>query len=222
MAEAIVARGEKYAMAALPANPTCAPQRSRPPASSGVRTPRRAARLHAGSGRVCEGCGAPARVRILRGYRDGRPVRHAFCLSCAEQLGEQLAPTAYSGGRPTGRVRLSSGAVLIFGGLLVVLVGLCADYFGVGGHPGMGWLQQAGLATGLLLVGIGALLRVDVLNVAGALCVGLAALADVLGSGPSPGIGWRQQLAIGAGLALVMLGLVLRHRRRTRGATVAV
>ena len=202
-------------------------QHGRAPAGPRMRSPRDA-RVSGTTGAArqvvpaaCEACGEPARVRILRGYREGRPVRHAFCLSCAERLGEQLEPTAYSGGLARGRVRLSAGAILMFGGFLVALVGLSSDYFGVGGHPGIGWAQQAGLAGGLLLVGIGALLRVDVLNVAGTLCVGLAALADVLGSGPSPGIGWRQQLVIGAGLVLVILGLALRHRRRTQPTTVA-
>ncbi len=209
-------------MAATPADQACAPDRVRPRSARPARVVRRGSEPRPGPVPVCEACGEPARVRILRGYREGKPVRHAFCLTCAERLGEQLEPTAYSGALTGRRVRLSSGAVLVFGGFLVVLVGLCADYFGVGGHPGIGWVQQTGLATGLLLVGIGALLRVDLLSVAGTLCVGLAALADILGSGSSPGIGWRQQLAIAAGLALVGLGLVLRHRRRTqRSAVVA-
>lgn len=175
-------------------------------------------KTHASHRCVCECCGEPARVRILRGYRGGRPVRHAFCLACAERVADSLAPTAYSGGLDARRVRLSTGAVLVFGGMLVAMLGAAADLLGVGSHAGFGWAQQSGLVLGLVFVAIGALLRIDIVGVVGTLCVGLAALADFLGSSPSPGIGWRQQLAIGAGLLLIVAGVLMRRRSRATAA----
>ncbi len=173
---------------------------------------------HATNPCVCECCGEPARVRILRGYQGGKPVRHAFCLACAERWADALAPTAYSGGLDARRVRLSTGAILVFGGILVAILGAAADLLGVGSHAGFGWAQQSGLVLGLVFVAIGALLRIDIVGVVGTLCVGLAALADFLGSSPSPGIGWRQQLAMGAGLLLIVAGVLMRRRSRAAAA----
>jgi hypothetical protein len=49
--------------------------------------------------------------------------------------------------------------------------------------------------------------------VVGVLLVILAALADPLGLGRSPGIGWRQGLGVVIGVVVLLLGLYFRRRR---------
>ena len=44
--------------------------------------------------------------------------------------------------------------IIVVGGLLA-LVSLFADVLGVGGQPGFGWKQTAGLVIGVALVGFG-------------------------------------------------------------------
>ena len=45
--------------------------------------------------------------------------------------------------------------VILVVGVLLALVSLFADVLGVGGEPGFGWKQAAGLVAGLVLIAIG-------------------------------------------------------------------
>ena len=47
-----------------------------------------------------------------------------------------------------------SALVILVVGVLLALVSLFADALGVGGEPGFGWKQAAGLVVGLMLVAI--------------------------------------------------------------------
>lgn len=98
-------------------------------------------------------------------------------------------------------------------GVLLAILGGTADLFGIEGHAGFGWQQQAGLAAGMLLVVLGALLHVDGLAICGLILLGICVLADVHGLIGSPGVGWRQRTVILVGLGLVLTGLLARHRR---------
>ncbi len=157
----------------------------------------------------CERCGAPVRVHILEGYVEGKPVRRHLCSDCAD--------TAYAlylkHGAGHVRPRLSLGSLLITGGLLLVVLGISVDQFGIQGSAGFGWKQQAGLLAGLFVVIVGSLLRIDVVAIAGAILVAIAALADVSGLIGAPGVGWRQQAVILAGLVFIWGGIFLRKRQ---------
>lgn len=157
----------------------------------------------------CERCGAPARVCVLEGYVGSHPVHRHFCLDCADS-----AYRLYLENSP-GRVRprLSWASLFISAGLLLTALGAAADEFGVHGSAGFGWKQQGSLLVGALVVVIGALLRVELLAIAGAVLVGLAALADVFGPVGSPGVGWKQAATIFTGLAFLSAGLLTRKRR---------
>ena len=48
-----------------------------------------------------------------------------------------------------------SALVILAVGVLLALVSLFADVLGVGGEPGFGWKQTAGLVVGVALVAIG-------------------------------------------------------------------
>jgi hypothetical protein len=161
---------------------------------------------------LCEQCGAPQRVAILVGYADGGPVRRSLCLECAD---------AADAGRVSGSVgptrrRPTMGSLLIATGLLVTLFGIVVDLFGVQTNAGFGLKQQAGLLVGALVVTLGAVLRIDILAVSGAILLGLAGLADLCEEVGTPGLGWQQGGAILTGLGFFLAGLLLWHRRAQR------
>jgi hypothetical protein len=158
----------------------------------------------------CDRCGAPARVHVLAGYADGRPIGRHFCHACADvayelHLGAEAGP-----GRPRPRV----SSLIIVVGVVFAVLGTSFDLFGVKGAAGFGWQQQGGVAAGVLLVILGGLLRVDALAIGGALLFGAAVLADVYGTLGSPGIGLKQQLLVAAGVLLIFAGVWLRRRKK--------
>jgi len=155
---------------------------------------------------VCERCGAPSRVSMLVGYAAGRPVRRRWCLSCADLFVSHS--TRGAGGN--SRRRLSVGVTTLFGGAVVTLLGATFDQLGVHGSGGFGWMQQMAVSVAGLFVVLGALLRVDVVAVAGTILMGCAALADVFGQAGTPGVGWRQGAMVVGGLGLTLWGLHLR------------
>jgi|GEM_PF-1128469 len=162
---------------------------------------------------LCQVCGAAARVRVLVGYADGQPVERRLCLSCADTVaGDALADR---GG--AARLRLRPAAVLIAAGGLLALSGVFFDGLGLHGSRGVGWLQGSGLVLGGLMVVVGALLRADLIAVVGTVLFGLALLADVCGVVGQPGFGWRQGSLIGAGVVLMLIGLIW-HRRHSAGS----
>jgi hypothetical protein len=48
-----------------------------------------------------------------------------------------------------------SALIMLVVGVLLVLVSLFADAIGVGGQPGFGWKQGAGLVIGVALAALG-------------------------------------------------------------------
>lgn len=160
----------------------------------------------------CEACGGPPRVYILAGYRGGRPVERRLCLACADTaLGDPIQ--AQEAGT---RTRLRPGSLVMVGGALLTLLGTSVDQWGVHGSAGVGWLQALALVGGGLMILSGALLRADVIGVAGTVLFGLAIVADVRGAVGTPGFGWRQAAIVGIGVAA--LGIGLMWRRAARGA----
>jgi hypothetical protein len=160
----------------------------------------------------CEHCGKLARVYILEGYADGKPLRRCLCLNCADTEDERWldGDTGLIGGRR------SSASLLTAVGLLLLAFGAFVDELGIHTSIGFGLKQQTSLLIGALVVILGGLLRIDVLTVAGVILFGLAALADVFREIGSPGVGWQQGMAIVAGVAFLLAGLLLRRRRTPR------
>jgi hypothetical protein len=158
----------------------------------------------------CERCGAPARVHVLAGYVEGRPVHRHFCHACADVAYELQLEVGVGRVRPRPRV----SSLIIAVGVLFAVLGASFDLLGIEGAAGFGWQQQGGMAVGVLLVILGGLLRVDAIAIAGALLFGAAALADVYGTLGSPGIGLKQQFFVAAGVSLILAGIWLRRRKR--------
>lgn len=157
---------------------------------------------------VCAACGQPARVQVLEGYASGKPVRWRLCLSCVDSQYERYLRAGAEIGRP--RLSISSG--LLFAGALLALLGVSADQMTPLDANGFGWRQWSGLLTGVLFITLGAMLRVDIVGIAGAVLSAVAILANYLGHDYSPGIGWKQALAIIVGFGFVATGLKLRKR----------
>jgi hypothetical protein len=156
----------------------------------------------------CDICGKPASVRVLERYADGEPVFKRYCLECAQRVGG----AATMKGGATSRHRMSRGSLLIAAGVLIVIVAATGDYIGIRGSSGFGWYQALGICLGALFVLIGALLGVDVFAIFGTIVFGLAACSDLLGIAGVPGIGWKQNLAIFAGVVMTTVGVILRFR----------
>ena len=161
---------------------------------------------------ACDRCGRPRRVGILAGYVDGRPAYRSFCLACAEAADEERFRETPAQFRPQPTL----ASLLIAAGLLLTLFGAAIDQFGVQTSVGFGAKQQAGLLIGVLIITLGALLRVDVLLTAGSILFVVAALADFVGELGTPGLGWQQGSAILVGLASFLIGLLLWGRKSPR------
>ncbi len=158
----------------------------------------------------CETCGRPARVRVLEEYQDGAPVFKQYCLECADQRSDR---TVANSDPTSDKPRLSFASLMILAGLLIATVAVLGDYIGIRGSGAMGWYQVAGLVIGALFVVLGAMLRADVIALFGTIVFGLAVCVDLFGLSAMPGIGWKQGLAIVVGVALMVVGVVLRFRR---------
>jgi hypothetical protein len=161
---------------------------------------------------VCMICGQAARVRILANYVGGEPAFQHYCFQCADHyLGQQVAA-------PAAPRRVSIGSLIILAGTTFGLLGLAADHLGIHGNPGFGWYKRSALAAGSLLVCLGSFWRIDVLGVIGILLFLAAASANVLGLAGREGFGFKQQLAVAAGLVLIAAGMALRTRSSRRRA----
>ena len=157
----------------------------------------------------CELCGRPARVRTLIGYREGAPLMRIFCLGCADTV-----PARGFAGGTTDRTRVAMRNFLVAAGIFVMLVGALGDHLGIHASPGFGWYQRAGLVLGTLLLACGALLRIDLMALVGAMVFALSAGADWLGIAGSDGFGWKQDGAILGGFLIALVGLALERRAR--------
>jgi hypothetical protein len=163
----------------------------------------------------CASCGRPASVTIVVEDDWGSRTGRALCLECAEK---QPLPRSHA-----GRAALAALAprLLIGIGAAIAVLAVTADHLGISGQRGFGWRQLAGGEVGTLLLVVGVLLRSGVATLAGLLVIVLSLGADLLRVGHSPGIGWRQQLALPLAAVCVAAGLVWRRlQRRRRGETL--
>jgi hypothetical protein len=164
----------------------------------------------------CEDCGEPARVCVLEGYSSGMPVTRRLCLVCVDQE----RPQAGAHGSSVSRRLLHPGTLLIIVGVLLAIASTSVDYIGVTGSPGIGGYQLLGLGVGAVCVLFGAMLRIEVLAVAGAFAFGLAACADLLGVTGSKGVGWKEQCGYLVAALLVAGGFLYRRLGRVRSRPV--
>lgn len=154
--------------------------------------------------RHCQVCQRKARVSVLSRYVDGEPHIENFCLDCADHAGK---------GTPVDtRNRLSSGLLLMIVGILSIIMAAITDYVPgfKGTHPGIGFLQTVGFAVSVCCIVFGAMLRIDLLAIAGGMLLALTIGADLVILDRTPGFGWKQSVfMVGAG-CVVVLGLYLR------------
>ncbi len=158
---------------------------------------------------TCEVCGHPARVTLLRGYSSGQPRFQQLCLDCAEHPSDPR-PAAFW----TYRRTLSLAGLLMSVGALLALLALTADHIGMHGVAGFGVYQKGAVGLGLLTLLVGAVARVPLLLVGGALFAGLAAASDLLLLKYRAGFGWKQQALGLSATALLALGLLAKQRAR--------
>lgn len=145
----------------------------------------------------CHNCGAPASVHVLSRYERGNPVIRRLCLGCSEQEGERILARALASARFRPSVVVATIGVAL--GLIAVL----ADDFTWSVHAGFGWRQWGGAALASVFVFLGALVGVDFLLLAGVFLFAGCVSADWLGLSRVPGFGWKQQLLLMAGAAVV-------------------
>jgi hypothetical protein len=161
----------------------------------------------------CASCGRPASVTFVVEDDWGSRSSQAFCLECAEKRPPMRSHA--------GRALLAAAAPrwLIRIGAAIALLALSADYLGIAGKQGFGWRQLAGGEVGTLVLIVGVLLRSGVTTLVGLVLMALSLGADLLRVGHSPGIGWRQQLALPIAALSVAAGLLWRRLQRPRAKT---
>jgi hypothetical protein len=157
--------------------------------------------------RICQICGLTARVHILVGYESGKPKMNEFCISCATHRSHSREAA-----QTESRERIRFGSVLIIFGALLAVVGAFGALVGVSGHEGFGWYQRLGVGVGALVAICGALLRVELLALSGAIVAGLSAGVDFVSTQGSQSGEW---LAFGlscVGLFSMLAGLLVARR----------
>lgn len=166
---------------------------------------------------ICSRCNARARVAVLRGYVDDQPDIVHYCIRCADERVDEFVRSS-----APRDIRLKLRILSVAAGALLGALGLAADHLRGRDLEHVGWLQVLGLCGGALLASIGALLRVDVVALGGAMLFALSGLADVLGLSLSAGVGWKQWSAvlIGAGMVAVGVWPTLVRRRGMADSTL--
>lgn len=163
--------------------------------------------------KTCARCGAPARVCVLEGYRNGEPIMGYYCLNCP------VDPSHSHGVSGPARARLSVPVLICLAAMTLAVLGGGADIVTSEANPGFGWYQRMGVIAGIVLTFVGVLLRVDLLALGGVIIFGGALTFDFLSLGGSPGIGWKQQvlLVLSAVLLVTAVGIEITFRIRRRG-----
>jgi hypothetical protein len=157
------------------------------------------------SGATCVSCGRPALVTVMGDAGGAFDTPREYCLECAERRQENRATV-------TDAVAPFLPSLLIRAGAVIGILTLAADYLQIAGKSGFGWKQMAGAEVGALALTLGAFLRVGFLTVGGLVLVVLSLGADYIGAGHSPGLGWKQLVALPLSVACVIVGLFWQRR----------
>lgn len=154
---------------------------------------------------TCVTCGRPALVTVMGDAGGAFPTPRQYCLECAERRPEPVGTVGQA-------VAPFLPSLLIRVGALIGILALAADYLQIAGKSGFGWKQMAGAEIGALALTLGAFLRVGFLTVGGLVLVALSLGADYIGVGHSPGLGWKQQIALPLSVICVVVGLFWQRR----------
>lgn len=159
--------------------------------------------------KACDRCGAEARVTILEGYSGDRPVFRELCFACADGAAE-LAAAPFD----APRRRYGAWTILLLAGVCLGTVSVLGDLAAAVGQLASGPGYWAALAVSGLLAVLGALFRVDIVGVAGAVFFALVLCARLFGITGSPGFGRAQQLGTILGILLIVFSIALRAWKR--------
>ena len=108
-------------------------------------------------------------------------------------------------------------------GIVILVVSLFADSFGIGERPGFGVDQALGCVVGAFLTAVGLFFAVDMfgnntanisLLVIGIGLLAVSLLADVIGIGDDPGFGNQQMMGTIAGVVITAFGLFIMLRAK--------
>lgn len=169
--------------------------------------------IQAQFGARCRSCRAPARVHVLRGYCQGRPIRSHFCSRC-------FHGADFTSGLPGDagrRLRLSDSFIIC--GAALTAFALSSDLLLPNGLGGFGAYQCGGLLLGLFLVLLGGVIRIGLIAMSGIAAAAGSALADVLDLHGRSGFGWKQSAAVVAGILTIVVGLIAQWRSRPMSTT---
>lgn len=159
--------------------------------------------------RRCAACDREARVHVLRGYQQGNAIAEHLCFDCL-----RAAPVRTPLVESAPERRLRPADFLNLTGAGIIAFALSSDWLLPSGIGGFGAYQFGGLLLGIFIAFLGAVLRSEIIALAG-VAAGLgSALADVLDLHHNAGFGWRQAAAALLGLLIVVLGLLVRARSR--------
>ena len=119
-------------------------------------------------------------------------------------------------------LRSYAARLLTYGGALLIVLTLLADFLPIAGQEGFGWRQITGLEAGIVCFVIGIVTRRGLIVVGGVLLLVLSGAADLLELGHAPGLGGRSRTVLVVSTLLVIIGtlceLVIRrqHKRPAR------
>ncbi len=157
----------------------------------------------------CPVCGTESLVTVISKSHEGG--LRQFCKECERRRLWQ---------ERSGVRQIASGSVrlLVYAGVLLALLTLTVDRLSISGGTGFGWWQITGTELGMLSLILSFFVGRGLLGMAGLFLLVLSLAADLLHVGHAPGMGWRNQTALGLAILLIAGGmlwqLILRKRAR--------
>jgi len=157
----------------------------------------------------CPHCGSDALATVVR--TDARGEKHlgTYCRACQERVAEAERNELRWLGTMFARL-------LVYGGIVLAVLTVTADYLNISGHSGIGWRQITGVEVSCIAILLGLLARQHLVAVAGLFLLVLSIGADLLQVGHAPGFGWRSRTGFIVATAMLVGGILWRRALERR------
>jgi hypothetical protein len=152
----------------------------------------------------CSECGSEALATVVRTDTSGERQLRTYCQACQARLAEEDRNELRWLGAMVARL-------LVYGGIVLAVLTLSADYLHISGHSGIGWRQITGVEIGCIAVLLGLLARRHFVAVSGLFLLLLSIGADLLRVGHAPGFGWRERMSFVVATAMLVGGILWRR-----------
>ena len=157
----------------------------------------------------CTRCGSDALATVVRTDGGGEKQLRTYCRACLERVAEAERNELRWLGAMLARL-------FVYGGIVLAVLAVSADYLHISGGRGIGWRQITGVEIGCIAVLLGLLARRHFVAVAGLFLLVLSIGADLLRVGHAPGFGWRSRLSFIVATAMLVGGILWRRALERR------